>query len=129
MSGAHCLMRCPSFLFLSWVTDCIDFISVECSIFFACHILVVVQEAYCEYVCDHSHWSGLSSKVATVTLLPYMIFSLFHALTFTRTTLLPRFLPPGPPSTANGAPGPHPYAKKLQVWVKGICSLTYPFHQ
>lgn len=61
-------------------------------------------------------WS--SRKPIAITLLPYMIFSLFHALTFTRTTLLPRFLPPGPPSTANGAPGPHPYAKKLQVWVK-----------
>ncbi|KAF9459476.1 hypothetical protein BDZ94DRAFT_1268265 [Collybia nuda] len=53
-----------------------------------------------------------------VTLLPYTIFSLFHALTFTRTTLMPQFLPPGPPSTAGGAPQPHPIAKRLQVWVK-----------
>jgi len=48
-----------------------------------------------------------------------MIFSLFHALTFTRTTLISQFLPPGPPN-ANGVPGPHPLAKKLQVWIKGI---------
>ncbi|KAF5377471.1 hypothetical protein D9615_005182 [Tricholomella constricta] len=59
-----------------------------------------------------------SSKPITVTLLPYTIFSLFHALTFTRTTLMPQFLPPGPPSSANGAPQPHPIAKRLQVWVK-----------
>jgi len=52
-----------------------------------------------------------------------MIFSLFHALTFARTTILPRFLPPGPP-TASGAPGPHPFAKKLQTWVKGTSTFT-----
>ena len=49
-----------------------------------------------------------------------MIFSLFHALTFTRTTLMPQFLPPGPPATSGGPPQPHPLAKKLQVWVKGV---------
>lgn len=54
-----------------------------------------------------------------VTLLPYAIFSLFHALTFTRTTLMPQFLPPSGPATAGGAPQPHPIAKKLQAWVKG----------
>jgi len=58
-----------------------------------------------------------TSKPIMVTLLPYMVFSLFHALTFTRTTLISQFLPPGPP-TSNGAPGPHPLAKKLQVWIK-----------
>ncbi|KAG6891412.1 hypothetical protein C0992_007191 [Termitomyces sp. T32_za158] len=30
---------------------------------------------------------------------------------------MPQFLPPGP-SSSNGAPQPHPIAKKLQVWVK-----------
>jgi len=59
-----------------------------------------------------------SSKPITVTLLPYAIFSLFHALTFMRTTLMPQFLPPGPPSSSNGAPQPHPLSKKLQAWVK-----------
>jgi transmembrane protein 33 len=48
-----------------------------------------------------------------------MIFSLFHALTFARTTLLPHFFPPGPPTTEGGPPQPHPIAKRLQVWVKG----------
>jgi hypothetical protein len=59
-----------------------------------------------------------------VALLPYTIFSLFHALTFTRTTIIPHILPPGPPATAGGPPQAHPVAKKLQVWVK--CKLVSP---
>ncbi|KAF8226079.1 hypothetical protein L208DRAFT_1502863 [Tricholoma matsutake] len=59
-----------------------------------------------------------SSKPIAITLLPYAIFSLFHALTFTRTTLMPQFLPPGPPATAGGPPQPHPISKRLQIWVK-----------
>lgn len=59
------------------------------------------------------------SSYFVVTLLPYAIFSLFHALTFTRTTLMPQFLPPGPPATAGGPPQPHPISKRLQIWVKG----------
>lgn len=47
-----------------------------------------------------------------------MIFSLFHALTFLRTTIMSRYMP-GPPATAGGPPQPHPMAKKLQAWVKG----------
>ncbi|KAF8898370.1 hypothetical protein BD779DRAFT_3443 [Infundibulicybe gibba] len=58
-----------------------------------------------------------TSKPIPVTLLPFAIFSLFHALTFTRTTLMPQFLPPGPPNAA-GQPQPHSVAKKLQAWVK-----------
>jgi len=59
-----------------------------------------------------------SSKPIAMTLLPYAIFSLFHALTFARTTLMPQFLPPGPPAAAGGPPTPHPLAKRLQAWVK-----------
>jgi len=59
-----------------------------------------------------------TSKPITITLLPYMIFSLFHALTFTRTTIMPQALPNGPPATAGGPPQPHPLAKRLQAWVK-----------
>jgi len=58
-----------------------------------------------------------TSKPIMVTLLPYMVFSLFHALTFSRATLISQLLPPGPPN-ASGTPGPHPLAKKLQVWIK-----------
>jgi len=59
-----------------------------------------------------------TQRPIAITLVPFAIFSLFHALTFTRTTLMPRFLPQGPPATANGPPTPHPLAKKLQTWVK-----------
>jgi len=59
-----------------------------------------------------------SSKPVAIALLPFITFSLFHALTFTRTTLMPQILPQGPPATAGGPPTPHPLAKKLQAWVK-----------
>ncbi|TRM61407.1 hypothetical protein BD626DRAFT_459594 [Schizophyllum amplum] len=62
------------------------------------------------------HW--WSAKPVTLALVPYIIFSTFHALTFTRTTILPRVLPPGPPATQGGAPTPHPLARSLQSWVK-----------
>jgi hypothetical protein len=53
-----------------------------------------------------------------------MIFSLFHALTFTRTTLMAQFLKPAPPATAGGPPQPHHLAKKLHAWVKGQYSIS-----
>ncbi|KAH7921953.1 hypothetical protein BV22DRAFT_690356 [Leucogyrophana mollusca] len=59
-----------------------------------------------------------TSKPVAIALLPYTIFSLFHALTFTRTTLMPQFLPPAAPAAAGGPPQPHPLAKRLQGWVK-----------
>jgi len=59
-----------------------------------------------------------TSKPIAFALFPYAIFSLFHALTFMRTTLMPQFLPSGPPASAGGSPAPHPLAKKLQLWVK-----------
>jgi len=60
----------------------------------------------------------LTAKPVAVSLLPYTIFSLFHALTFTRTTVMPQILPPGPPATAGGAPTHHPLSRKLQAWVR-----------
>ncbi|KAH9937467.1 uncharacterized protein B0H18DRAFT_970775 [Fomitopsis serialis] len=59
-----------------------------------------------------------TSKPISLALVPYAIFSLFHALTFSRTTLMPQLLPQGPPATAGGPPTPHPMQKKLQTWVK-----------
>lgn len=59
------------------------------------------------------------SNTDTVALIPYFIFSLFHALTFTRTTLMPRFLP-APVAPAGSPSQAHPLAKRLQLWVKGM---------
>lgn len=59
-----------------------------------------------------------SSKPILFALFPFMIFSLFHVLTFVRTGLMSQFLPPGPPATPGGPPTPHPIAKRLQVWTK-----------
>jgi len=68
-----------------------------------------------------------SSKPVTITLIPYMIFSLFHALTFTRTTLMTQFLKPTPPATPGGAPQPPLLAKKLHAWVKANYDTAMKF--
>ncbi|TFK57447.1 hypothetical protein OE88DRAFT_1730813 [Heliocybe sulcata] len=82
----------------------------------AAYVRRALQDENVQYLLLAFFW--WSSKPLTVALIPYSIFSLFHALTFTRTTLMPQFLPPGPPASAGGAPTPHPLAKRLQVWVK-----------
>jgi len=66
----------------------------------------------------------LTSKPVALSLFPYAIFSLFHALTFTRTTLMPQVLPPGPPATSGGPPTHHPLSKRLQAWVKANYDLA-----
>ena len=93
----------------------------EHSILLACDILVVFKTS-CQLVSPLITLMGTApDSTELVALLPYTIFSLFHALTFMRTTIIPQFLPPGPPATAGGPPQAHPVAKKLQVWVK--CEL------
>ncbi|KAF8591986.1 hypothetical protein K439DRAFT_1626484 [Ramaria rubella] len=60
------------------------------------------------------------SKPIPIALLPYVVFSLFHALTFLRTTILPRVIPPPPPpqgATPN-TPQQSGLAKSIQSWVK-----------
>ena len=116
-------MRCVfqiSRLFLS--THKTFHLCTEHPILLARDILVVLKTS-CQYV---SLWTSHTTVVpdgkGLVALLPYTIFSLFHALTFMRTTIIPQFLPPGPPAAAGGTPQAHPVAKKLQVWVK--CGLA-----
>jgi len=47
------------------------------------------------------------SKPIALTIIPFAIFSLFHTLTFIRTNILPKFVPPPPPAQA-GQPRPPP---------------------
>lgn len=82
-------------------------------------VLLVVLKAHRLYVIFALTSAHTWSHVFSVALFPFMIFSLFHVLTFTRTGLMAQFLPPGPPATAGGPPTPHPLAKKLQTWTKG----------
>lgn len=63
------------------------------------------------------------SKPLPLALIPYAVFSLFHALTFTRTTILPIVFKPAPAAPrANGTASPpstqSPLAKTIGVWVK-----------
>ncbi|ORY90835.1 hypothetical protein BCR35DRAFT_107887 [Leucosporidium creatinivorum] len=65
-------------------------------------------------------------KPIYVTLIPFATFSLFHTLTFIRTTVLPK--PPATPAgaakgttgatTAPPAPGTAKISKQIQAWVK-----------
>jgi len=57
------------------------------------------------------------SKPIPVTLLPYTIFSLFHTLTFVRTTIIPQIFPQGPVAQGQ-TPQQSPFAKQILVWVK-----------
>lgn len=67
-----------------------------------------------------------------VALLPYMVFSLFHTLTFIRTTILPRmYSPPPTQGTTSPVPPQTQVGKMIQVWVKCIfpllCLLDFVF--
>ncbi|SPO48409.1 related to POM33 - transmembrane nucleoporin involved in nuclear pore complex distribution [Moesziomyces antarcticus] len=61
------------------------------------------------------------SKPIFITILPFVTFSLFHVLTFVRTTVLPAVFPSPPPAqgTAQGQQGQQSkVAKMVQGWVK-----------
>ncbi|KNZ71462.1 UPF0121 membrane protein, partial [Termitomyces sp. J132] len=100
---------------ISYAIVC-QYVFPYCPLRYVAYIRRAVLDENVQYFILAFFW--WSSKPIAIALLPYTIFSLFHALTFTRTTLMPQFLPPGPPSSSNGAPQPHPIAKRLQVWVK-----------
>ncbi|KZV92095.1 hypothetical protein EXIGLDRAFT_718692 [Exidia glandulosa HHB12029] len=57
------------------------------------------------------------SKPVPVSLLPFTIFSLFHTLTFVRTTIIPQIFQTKPPAAGQQAQA-HPIAKSIQTWVK-----------
>lgn len=54
----------------------------------------------------------------TVTLVPYITFSLFHLLTFTRTTILPSITPASQSADGKSTPAGGNLAKTIQAWVK-----------
>ncbi|KAG8969875.1 hypothetical protein FRC03_000121 [Tulasnella sp. 419] len=61
------------------------------------------------------------NKPVPLALIPYATFSLFHALTFTRTNILPRIFPPAPPAPGqerSSSASQHPLAKTIHGWVK-----------
>jgi len=58
-----------------------------------------------------------TSKPVPIALIPYLTFSAFHAATFTRTTVVPKFFPPTP-QPGGGASQPSALAKSIQSFVK-----------
>ncbi|KAM0749625.1 hypothetical protein T439DRAFT_326505 [Meredithblackwellia eburnea MCA 4105] len=75
-----------------------------------------------QYLLLAAYW--FFQKPIYVTLIPFATFSLFHTLTFVRTTLLPK--PPSTPQAAPGQPKPQSsppsfqtnLSKGIQTWVK-----------
>jgi len=80
----------------------------------------VMVDENAQYFLLAAFW--LYTKPVAFAIVPYATFSLFHALTFTRTNILPKAFP------SNAAPtvGPNgqsqlpqtPLQKKIHVWVK-----------
>lgn len=58
------------------------------------------------------------SKPVSLALVPYATFSLFHALTFTRTNIIPQIFPPTPAPGQSERSAQHPFAKAIHGWVK-----------
>lgn len=61
---------------------------------------------------------GICFNATTVTLIPYITFSLFHLLTFTRTTILPSVKPASQNSDGTTTPAGGDMSKSIQSWVK-----------
>ncbi|PWN44232.1 hypothetical protein IE81DRAFT_321634 [Ceraceosorus guamensis] len=61
-----------------------------------------------------------------ITLVPYTTFSLFHVLTFTRTTVIPMVFPTSPAaSRAEGASEPIGFPTKVSKMIQGWVKQNY----
>ncbi|KAI9635146.1 putative endoplasmic reticulum protein [Dioszegia hungarica] len=62
------------------------------------------------------------SKPINLSILPFATFSLFHCLTFLRTNVIPKFVPPSQaPQAGQQRPAPQgleAVSRRIQVWVK-----------
>ncbi|KAG8895364.1 hypothetical protein FRB99_000624 [Tulasnella sp. 403] len=63
-------------------------------------------------------------KPIPLTLVPYATFSLFHALTFTRTNIIPKVFPPTPVPGQPERSTQHGFAKAIHAWVKANYDLA-----
>ena len=68
-------------------------------------------------VCTPYTYSG-ELLTLLVTLIPYITFSLFHLLTFTRTTILPSIKPASQNADGTSTPAGGEMSKSIQKWVK-----------
>ncbi|WWC58604.1 uncharacterized protein I303_101147 [Kwoniella dejecticola CBS 10117] len=69
------------------------------------------------------------AKPVNISILPFATFSLFHCLTFMRTNIIPKFVPP-PPAGAQAQRPPvllENISKKIQLWVKGNYDVAMRF--
>ncbi|WWC86227.1 uncharacterized protein L201_001100 [Kwoniella dendrophila CBS 6074] len=71
------------------------------------------------------------AKPVNVSILPFATFSLFHCLTFLRTNIIPKFVPP-PPQGAQANSQRQPallenISRRIQLWVKGNYDVAMRF--
>ena len=59
--------------------------------------------------------------------MPYITFSLFHLLTFTRTTILPSMVPAARNADGTSSPAGGDLSKSIQTWVKQNYDLAMRF--
>lgn len=88
----------------------------------------VVLDENVQYLALSAYWLWHRARPIPITLLPFVVFSLFHVLTFIRTTLIPLlFPPPTSPAPTAGTSAPT-FTKKvqsgIQTWVKANYDLA-----
>ncbi|KAK6905678.1 endoplasmic reticulum protein [Kwoniella mangroviensis CBS 8886] len=73
------------------------------------------------------------AKPVNVSILPFATFSLFHCLTFLRTNIIPKLVPPPPQGTQGQAQAQTPpvfletISRKIQLWVKSNYDVAMRF--
>lgn len=69
-----------------------------------------------QYLVIAMYWCWI--QPIALTLIPYVTFSLFHLLTFTRTTILPSMIPANQAADGTSTPAGGNWSKGIQSWVK-----------
>lgn len=70
------------------------------------------------------YWLSTRATPIPITLIPFVVFSLFHVLTFFRTTIIPLAFPPPLQGTAAGAAAPT-YPKQVQTFIQSWVKKNY----
>ncbi|WFD06134.1 Transmembrane nucleoporin [Malassezia vespertilionis] len=76
----------------------------------------VLMDENVQYLVIAMYWAYI--RPISITLIPYITFSLFHLLTFTRTTILPTISPAKKNADGTSTPAGGQLSKTIQTWVK-----------
>lgn len=78
--------------------------------------IVLAADENAQYLAMALVW--LFSRQIPLAILPFAVYSIFHVLTYFRSTLLPAITPPPREKTADGRPQQNPLAETLGRFVK-----------